>query len=163
MEHQDYPGARTLPPAPFACDGTRGDSPLRTGSASASLPMDCASRICQGRGVFSSLQPPQRAPEHPQAAVPSSDLSGTQLGPSESGSGRENGNPFKATAPGTHRCPQAGTHLRVEQLPSPPRRLRCRGNGDTPGISHGCRTRPCPCHSHNSPARSSSSSPRLCW
>lgn len=47
----------TLPQAPS--EWTRRDrdedSLLRTGSASASLPMDCASRICQGTGMFSSL------------------------------------------------------------------------------------------------------------
>lgn len=42
--------------------------------------------------------------------------------------GRERGHsPSGARPPGTAGYPRAGTHLRMEQLPPPPRRLRCGG------------------------------------
>lgn len=108
--------------------------------------------------------PPSHPPKQP---VPSSDLSGTQLGPSGSGSGGEREeSPFKATPRGTGHCPTAGTHLRVEQLPPPPRRLRCGGKRDAPSDQPRARDPSLPRstrHGHNSPARRSSRSPRLCW
>lgn len=145
----------------------KGDSPLRTDSASASLPMDCASRICQGRRGFSSLYPPPArsgAPPHSSyldliLQVLSSGHQGLDLVGTESGH-----SPSGARPPGTAGCHRAGTHLGMEQLPPPPRRLRCRGNlprdegwEQDPSLpqNHGL--------SPNSPARSSSSSPKLCW
>lgn len=108
--------------------------------------------------------PPSHPPKQP---VPSSDLSGTQLGPSGSGSGGEREeSPFKATPRGTGHCPTAGTHLCVEQLPPPPRRLRCGGKRDAPSDQPRARDPSLPRstrHGHNSPARRSSRSPRLCW
>lgn len=80
----------------------------------------------RGKECFQPVTPQSRLRSPPQAAVPSSDLSGTQLGPSGSGSGGKR-SPFRATPMGTCCCPTVGTHLGVEQLPSPPRRLRCRG------------------------------------
>lgn len=165
-------------PGPFhqtLSDGTRGDrkrdSLLRTGSASASLPRDCASRICRGRKSFSSLQPllPQHAPAPPNKQ-PYLHLVFQVLGSGHQGldlAEREGGKFLQSCANGDMPLSH-GWHspLRGAAPVASPRAPLQREEGHAIRSIAGTGCIPCPRsthHGHNSPARRSSSSPRLCW